>query len=107
MYQAPRTQECDNCKSYLPLLKSFILHLDSSHKSAKANGINEFQCELCYITFNDSLELGKHYLLHACGRDVTNEMQIGASNGPSVTRHEASHKTKQGWQFMIQSSDVS
>eukprot|EP00112_Aurelia_sp_Birch-Aquarium-sp1_P012859 Seg271.4 transcript_id=Seg271.4/GoldUCD/mRNA.D3Y31 product="Zinc finger protein 782" protein_id=Seg271.4/GoldUCD/D3Y31 len=95
VYHAPRRQECDNCKSYLPLLKSFILHLDSSHKSSKANGINEFQCELCYVTFVDSLELGKHYLLHACGRDVANEMQNGTRNGPSGARHEARHKKKQ------------
>ena len=79
--QQPETYSCGNCKSYLPLLKSFILHLESSHKVAAADGSPEkYQCEVCQAEFESSIVLGKHSLVHASGTSTATAACNGAES---------------------------
>ena len=60
---------CENCKSYFPLLKSFILHLESCHK----NKVSRYRCELCTVEFDSALTLAMHSLLHVAGKNIIRE----------------------------------
>ena len=65
---------CDLCKSYFPLLKSFIFHIESCHKGNGQAGC--FKCNLCDVESDNAITLGMHALLHVCGKTPGKDMHL-------------------------------
>lgn len=75
---------CDLCRSYFPLLKSFIFHIESCHKGTAAGGqAGCFKCNLCDVESDTAITLGMHALLHVCGKAPSKEMHMSSMQGLS------------------------
>ena len=68
---------CEHCRSYFPLLKSFILHIESSHKGTVTDGhVESYKCDLCTVEFDSAVDHGMHSLLHVCGKAPGKEAHL-------------------------------
>jgi len=68
---------CEHCRSYFPLLKSFILHAENCHKGTVTDGqVESYKCDLCKLECDSAVALGMHSLLHVCGKPPSKETHV-------------------------------
>ena len=89
---------CEHCRSYFPLLKSFILHAENCHKGTVTDGqVEIYKCDLCKLECDSAVTLGMHSLLHVCGKAPRKEIHVlpAVSVREDVTeQNETTIKTK-------------